>query len=127
MSLTVYLYEMPEEDGEFCCPYCDGTGKLKPESNMLYSRNITHNLGKMADEAGIYKALWCPEELEIERAGELVPILEKGLAELELSPEKFREYNSPNGWGVYENLVNFVSDYLAACKETPNAAIKISR
>ena len=32
---------------------------------QVFSANITHNLGKMADEAGIYKALWRPDEVEI--------------------------------------------------------------
>lgn len=33
------------------------------ESNEVYSANITHNLGRMAAEAGIYEALWRPGEL----------------------------------------------------------------
>ncbi len=34
----------------------------KEETNEVYSANITHNLGEMADKAGIYYALWRPEE-----------------------------------------------------------------
>jgi len=33
------------------------------ESEEIYSANITHNLGKMANKAGIYEALWRPGEL----------------------------------------------------------------
>lgn len=33
------------------------------ESDTVYSRNITHNLTRMAHEAGIYQALWRPGEL----------------------------------------------------------------
>lgn len=34
----------------------------------LYSRNITHNLGRMAQAAGIYECLWRPEEHGITHA-----------------------------------------------------------
>lgn len=32
----------------------------------VFSANITHNLGEMADKAGIYKACWRPEEIGAE-------------------------------------------------------------
>ena len=38
------------------------------EPEGAYSANITHNLGKMAEEAGIYKHLWRPEEIGITKA-----------------------------------------------------------
>ena len=31
---------------------------------IMYNANITHNLGKMAEEAGIYEALWRPYQLK---------------------------------------------------------------
>ena len=33
------------------------------EYDTLYSANITHNLGEMADKAGLYEALWRPHRL----------------------------------------------------------------
>ena len=107
----------------------------------VYRCNITHNLGKMASEAGIYEALWRPyrlkedyieadfhEELEYESgtvtlAQELIPHLEKGLEDLEMRPEHFEKFDAPNGWGTYINFVPFVSDYLDACKEYPKAIV----
>jgi hypothetical protein len=41
-------------------------------SNEVYSANITHNLGKMADEAGVYEALWRPEEIGVKTAFDLI-------------------------------------------------------
>ena len=38
------------------------------ETNEVYSANITHNLNTMADEAGIYKHLWRPDEIKITKA-----------------------------------------------------------
>lgn len=42
-------------------------------------------------------------------------------------PEHYEEFNSINGWGLYENFVPFVEDYLNACKENPDAIIEVSR
>lgn len=97
------------------------------DSDEVYSANITHNLNKMADEAGIYKALWRPEEIGIERAEQLISPLRDGLALLNSKPERFKEFNPPNGWGDYGGLCRFVADYLAACERYPNATVHVSR
>jgi hypothetical protein len=93
----------------------------------IYSRNITHNLNKMAEEAGIYKHLWRPEELGITLAGDLVEPLRIGLEKLMKNPAMFEAMNPPNGWGNYHGLVEFVNDYYNACKENPEAVIEVSR
>ncbi len=96
----------------------------------IYSANITHNLGKMAIEAGIYEALWRPDELfkrkEI-KAGELIPLLEAGLEKLKADPKHFEQFNASNGWGVYKDFVPFVERYLEACIEDPDADVQVSR
>lgn len=92
-----------------------------------YSANITHNLNKMADEAGIYKHLWRPEEIGITKARELIEPLRVGLALLKSEPARFRQFNPSNGWGCYEGLVSFVENYLAACEEHQNAEVSVSR
>lgn len=96
-------------------------------NRSVFSHNITHNLGNMAFEAGIYKTLWRPEELGYKFARDLIPSLEEGLKLLKSEPEGFEKYNSPNGWGKYENFVLFVEAVLESCKEYPNVRIKISR
>jgi len=107
MSLDVYLTEVRE--------------------TTIYDRNITHNLNKMAEEAGIYKHLWRPEEIGITKASQLIEPLRAGLGLLLTDPERFKKFNPPNGWGDYEGLVNFVSEYLATCEENPNASVRVSR
>ena len=42
----------------------DGGKTLEEREEDLYSANITHNLGKMADAAGLYEALWRPHRLK---------------------------------------------------------------
>ena len=93
----------------------------------VYSANITHNLTKMAEAAGIYMHLWRPDELGIKEAGELIEPLRAGLELLKSDSERFRAYDAPNGWGRYEHFVPFVAKYLAACEETPGAAVWVSR
>jgi len=93
----------------------------------VYSANITHNLNKMAEAAGIYKACWRPEEIGITKAAQLIPILREGLAKMRDDPERFRAHNSPNGWGTYDNFVRWIGRYLAACEENPDAEVRVSR
>jgi hypothetical protein len=97
------------------------------DQEEVYWANITHNLGKMAQQAGIYEALWIPEEIGKVKAGEIIELLEKGLADLKEKPEHFAEFNAPNGWGMYKHFVPFVEKYLNACKEFPDALISVSR
>ncbi len=92
-----------------------------------YHANITHNLGMMAAEAGIYKHLWRPEEIGITKAGQLIEPLGAALALLKSDPERFKKFNPENGWGSYEMFVPWVEDYLAACKANPEASIEVSR
>jgi len=96
-------------------------------NEQLYWANITHNLGKMAGEAGIYEALWRPEELGFDTANQIIPLLTEGLAKLKADPEKYKKFDSPNGWSLYIHFVPFVEKYLDACLENPDAIIEVSR
>jgi hypothetical protein len=97
------------------------------DSDEVYSANITHNLNKMAKEAGIYEALWRPEEIGITHAEQLLPPLSEGYQLLTNDPDRFRQFNPENGWGTYEALVSFVADYLIACARYPAAKVSVSR
>ena len=120
----------------------------KEETNTVYSANITHNVGTMAAEAGVYEALWRPyklkeeynvkleEDYDIEmafesaqaiKAKELIEPLRQGLHNLKLNPEKYKKLNPENGWGSYEGLVAFVKVYLNACYEYPDSDVEVSR
>ena len=100
---------------------------LVVKNKRVYHDNITHNLNDMAAKAGIYYALWRPEELGKTYAKEIIFYLQKGLKYLKSAPDKYEKYNSPNGWGMYDNLVLFVEEYLEACYRYPNAIINVSR
>ena len=93
----------------------------------VFQWNITHNLGAMAREAGIYEALWRPEEFGFVRAHQLIEPLTKGLEVLKNHPEDLRKFNPENGWGTYGGLVEFVEKYLEACIENPDAEVRACR
>lgn len=93
----------------------------------VFSYNLTHNLAKMASEAGIYYALWRPDEVGITRADQLIAPLEAGLTVLKSNPNRFKKFDAENGWGRYENLVEFVEKYLQACRQYPDAEVSANR
>jgi hypothetical protein len=140
MSLDVTLYR------NYLVSYDEGV-TLEPRREEVYSANITHNLGKMADEAGLYEALWRPHRLkpgydipeddyktewEYEdnnpvRAHEIIEIVEKGLEDMKARPKHYETFNSPNGWGMYHNFVPWIERYLAALKEFPESQVVCDR
>lgn len=93
----------------------------------VFEGNITHNLTAMADSVGLYKPMWRPEECGIERAKDLIEPLRKGLRLLKIAPEASKKHNPKNGWGSYENLVEFTQRYLDACKAHPDAFVSTYR
>jgi len=95
--------------------------------SILYEGNVTHNLNTMAMEAGIYYYLWRPDEIQINRANQLIRPLTKGMKLLKEDPERFKKLNPKNRWGTYEGLISLVDEYLAACKKWPSAKISVSR
>lgn len=96
-------------------------------TTRVYQANITHNLTRMAQDAGIYEPLWRPDEIEVARAEQLIDPLDEGLKMLRADPERFKKLNPENGWGTYEGLVQFVEDYLEACRRHPQATVSVWR
>lgn len=130
---------------------------IVPDDRELFSANITHNLNTMAGEAGIYEALWRPEEMiapeiaarlhisEKEKgyhhedtkaieaefptphARDLIEPLRAGLALMKSDPSRFEKLNPSNGWGSYDVFVPWIERYLEACEENPDAEVEVSR
>lgn len=140
MSLDISLYR------NYHVSY-DGGVTLEEKQEDVYSGNITHNLGKMAEEAGLYKALWRPYQLkegynipeddhhaeykyEVEnpvRAHEIISIIEKGLEDMIARPAHYKTFDSPNGWGLYKHFVPFIENYLEALKKYPESFVECDR
>jgi hypothetical protein len=125
MGLDVYLTG-PEVYRECTCYEC-GNKHMAREHPTLYSANITHNLGKMAKEAGIYRMLWRPEEIDVFKADQLILPLRIGIRRLEKDPAYYKRFDSPNGWGKYEHFLPWLKEYLKACEDNPDADVSVSR
>jgi len=95
-------------------------------TTVVYHCNITHNLVVMAGYAGLYKAMWSPEDIDAENAGQLVSALENGVKELKSKPNYYKKMNPKNGWGSYEVLLEVTQEYLEACKKYPETKIEVS-
>ena len=102
-------------------------GGAEPYDVTIFHKNITHNLNVMAGEAGIYKALWRPEEINAIYAGDIIELLEKGLEKMRSNPEHYKQFNPDNGWGSYDGLVYFAGGILIECRKYPKATIHIRR
>jgi hypothetical protein len=116
MSLDVYL--MRKVEPRAC--FCSSCGNEHPGSDReeVFEANITHNLGQMAEAAGIYKACWRPEEIGATKAADIIPLLRDGIEKLEANPEHFAQFNASNGWGTYEQFAPWVQKYLDAVLPT---------
>lgn len=93
----------------------------------VFWKNITHNLNTMADKCGLYTALWRPDENGFVYAKDIINILDEGYSELCLKSDYYKEFEAENGWGTYDGFKEFVKAVLEACKEYPNAKIRVSR
>lgn len=124
MSLDVYLYRTEKH----ACSKC-GHEDLVNARVCLYEANVTHNLARMASEAGIYEALWRPDEMTppARLARDIIEPLRAGLALMKAEPDRFRAFNPENGWGSYGRFVPWIERYLEACEADPDAAIEVSR
>jgi len=97
VSLDVSLISPTVESIPCVCLSC-GNKHTRVVRPQLYSANITHNLGPMAREAGIYAALWRGKD--VKTAADLAIVLHEGLTILRADPERFKRYDASNGWGT---------------------------
>jgi hypothetical protein len=120
MSLDLRLTSTVSNTVECTCSCCGHT-HTKEEFEVYFDYNITHNLNKMAEAAGIYNHLWHPQKIGICYARDLIEPLKSGLKKLKDNPAYYRKYEPENGYGKYENLVKCVELYLQACIDHPDA------
>lgn len=91
---------------------------------IVVSKNITHNLGQMWKEAGIYDALYMSEG---KKAEEILPVLKEGLNKMIDDPIKYKAFDAPNGWGEYRDALPWLTELIAEIREYPDGIISISK
>lgn len=103
-------------------------------SNEVWSGNITHNLTEMAEDClsfeeeyqhyTLYGLLW--RETQQPFTGDYLNVYIAHLAYclyvLKNNPKRFKKFNPENGWGTYEQLVNFVEDFIKALITMPEGS-----
>ena len=139
MSLDVYLTKKRDEptDADRACKllrehgFNDFADELEARHEHgdieVYTANITHNLNRMAEAAGIYKCLWRPEEIGITKASQVIEPLAAGIEAMKADRARYELFNPSNGWGSYEVFVPWCERYLEACRENPDADVYASR
>jgi len=115
IDITLYITEPDQSDDAWW-----------EENEDVFDCNITHNLCKMAKEAGIYTKLWHPEEEGITKAQEWINPLIMALADMRDRPDHFKKFDAPNGWGTYDDFVPWLQELLDACQAHPDAFIYVS-
>lgn len=119
MSLDIFLGR------RHICPNCGHQYGL--DGGYVHEQNITHNLGAMAVEAGIYELLWRPEENGIKSAQQLIEPLKKATTEMRTDPARFKKHDASNGWETYEDFLPWLDRLLDACEANPGSIVVVSR
>ncbi len=108
MGLTVFLHDENEK--------------------ILFTADISHKHKLMAVTAGIKNVLWNPHEYcdeDVVHAEDIVSKLREGVIFLATNKKTIEALNPSQGsWVV---LLLFCTSYLQACKDFPNATIRVSR
>lgn len=68
----------------------------------------------------LYDLLWRDEEPD--DILEYINCLIWALTELKSQPEVYKQFNPPNGWGTYEQLVEFVRSFIHALIDMPEGS-----
>lgn len=100
---------------------------LKVGEETVFEWNITHNLRRMAEEAGFAEAAWRPDCNGWSRASQIADTIFDGVSWLVRNREGAEVFNPSNGWGNYEGLLAFAFAYARACFDYPDAEIRVSR
>ena len=92
----------------------------KRSGQVSFDRNITHNHTRMAEivpcgDYNLYRMLWHPADdgfyvLTIEYRA----LVAQGLAYMICNRRELEKLNPSNGWGSYDGLLDFVSEYCMA-------------
>src|SRR5262249_21671294 len=96
-------------------------------TGVVVSANRTHNRGRMADAAGLSRALWRPGEANRKTAQQLIEPLRQGLTRLRAAPDSFKLFDDAGGRVLYEDFLRWVEAYLMACVQYPEALVSVRR
>lgn len=139
MSLDVHIkYPKPKNVNYFAShPYSyndlsEADRKLF-ELSEGWSGNITHNLGRMANQIPVgattlYYVCWRPEEIGLSKVKQILPLLIEGIHYMLDHRKELEKYNPSNGWGSYNVFMKFLLNYKQACEDSdPESEVSVGR
>jgi hypothetical protein len=106
MSLDLYI--SPER-----CPTC---GHIEDQENF----NVTYNVSRMWYEL-FPKEQGDMVPIEGLTGSQAEPIIKKAIKKFKSNKKSLEKLNPPNGWGSYNQFLEFLEDVLDACKRYPNS------
>lgn len=110
-----------------------GVTLIATQPVSVFDANITHNLGKMADQVKLsngmtlYQVLWRPDENGLKYARDMVDLLQEGWLAVLRDHDSLVQFNPDNSWGSVEALEKFLYNYRIACWDNPSAELRVSR
>jgi len=90
----------------------------------VFDANFTHNVTPMWRKAGVYEALYESAGLT---AGDVLPALRAGLADMLANPAEYMALDAPNKWGTYKDAMPWLAALVVAFEANPDGEIGVSR
>lgn len=100
--------------------HIDHDGIVKSDPISVWDGNITYNLGPMMRAAGVEL-----RDLHNLPAPAVANILSTAIGKMNAHPNQYREFDSPNGWGVYEDCLSFLTGLRDACQAHPRTTVEV--
>lgn len=147
MSLDVYIKFKEPKMLNYNATHtaCGSTMAMVDDGEELaeeWHSNVTHNMGKMADNVKItyydsddnclkdttlYCIVWRPEELNMSTTSDILEPLKDGINFMIDHRKHLLQFNPANGWGNYTHFLQWLIKYKEACEDNPDCKIEISR
>lgn len=100
------------------------TGSSEKQWFEAGSFNITHNVSRMWDKAGVYECLY---NWHGRKAEELIEPLSNAIQDMLIKPREYETLNPKNGWGDFIGAKEFLRKVVDCCSEHPKCIIHISK
>ena len=83
-----------------------------PRVIEVYDGNLTWNISEMLQVAFEHEDHI--KKLNGMKCVDAKPIVQKAYVRLLLNEENYEQYNAPNGWGTYEDTVEYIGEFYQA-------------
>jgi hypothetical protein len=85
-------------------------------------------LNHTSNTAAMWRAAGCDiAECDGRPAANFAEGLASAIEAIESDPDRYRQYEPPNGWGTLETTLKFLRDLLHACQCHPRTTVRVSR